>query len=245
MNEVIAGFLNETDKIFARKKYKVFLILFGVFCMIVGLLARFANSYIHLSISGLPLFILSMITTIALPLVIFMAVADLFTTEQENGCMKAVMTKPISQDKVFITKVLAILTYCGAVLGVCLVISSAFALVISGMSPMVIAQTFIAYIVSLLPMLPVILFSVLISQAVKSSSGATILSVFGYVIIVVLGTVFPRLYPMLFTSYTGWYKLFIGAFMPLTSILSVIALLMAYVLLFFAGGGTLFKQKEY
>lgn len=245
MNQIKAVFLNETDKIFSRTKYRVLLILSGVLCILISVIAKFANTTVNLSISNLPLNILSLFIYTILPLMIFMATADLFTSEQESGSIKAVMTRPVDHISIFGSKVLAILAYCGAALGICFVIGSIVAMLTSGMSPLDIVRTMLAYFISLLPMLTFILFSAFISQVVKSSSGATILSVFGYILFIAIGTVFPALYPVLFTSYTGWYKLFIGAFIPIRTVFNIAALLIAYSLLLFAAGGTLFRRKEY
>jgi ABC-2 type transport system permease protein len=50
---------------------------------------------------------------------------------------------------------------------------------------------------------------------------------------------------MVFTSYTGWYKLFIGSAMPVSGILRAFALLVAYTLIFYAAGAWAFEKKEY
>lgn len=245
MRQIKAGFLNETGKIFSRKKYRVLLILSGIFCILIGLLARYANTSVNLSISNLPLSILSLFIYAILPLMIFMSTADLFTSEQENKSIKAIITRPVDHINVFASKVLAILVYCGSALGICFVIGSTVAILTSGMSPLDIVKTILAYLVSCLPLLTIILFSAFISQVAKSSSGSTILSVFGYIALLAIGTIFPAVYPFLFTSYTGWYKLFIGSSIPFSLVINVTALFIAYSLLLFVAGGTLFRRKEY
>ncbi len=245
MNNLRAGYFNEIDKIFIRRKYQVLLVLSGIATLGVSLVARLANNIINVSISNLPLTILSLATLFALPLVMFMLVADLFTAEQENGVIKATITRPVSPNTIFFAKVLAILSYVATILGACLVVSAGFAMAISGMSPQGIWDTFISYISSMVPMLAILLFSIAISQLVKSSSATAILSVFGYAVLIGIGQIIPKTYQILFTSYTGWYKLFIGTHMPFMAIVKVTMLLFAYILVFFAAGGTLFAKKEY
>ena len=60
-----------------------------------------------------------------------------------------------------------------------------------------------------------------------------------------LGIICPSISSMIFTSYTNWYKLFIGAQMPIKSILVILGLLLGYSLVFFSGAYALFEKKEY
>jgi ABC-2 type transport system permease protein len=94
-------------------------------------------------------------------------------------------------------------------------------------------------------MLPIILFAAAVSQWCKNSSSTVMLSIFAYIVIIAAGLVFTNLSPMLFSSYTGWYKLFIGAAMPVARTLNVFTLLAAYILIFFAFGYWAFEKKEY
>jgi ABC-2 type transport system permease protein len=106
-------------------------------------------------------------------------------------------------------------------------------------------ELLIAYVVSIVPIIPVILFAVVVSQLCKNSSSTVMLTIFGYMIAIAVGIVFPRFHSMLFTSYTIWYKLFIGAAMPFASILNDLILLIAYALILFSAGSWMFEKKEY
>ena len=108
-----------------------------------------------------------------------------------------------------------------------------------------IPEIFIAYVVSIFPIIPTILLSILISQLSKSSSSSVMLSVLVYIIIMLSGIIIPSISSMIFISYTNWYKLFIGAQMPIKSILTIIGLLLGYSLVFFSGAYALFEKKEY
>ncbi|WP_460279465.1 hypothetical protein [Clostridium sp. CTA-5] len=66
-----------------------------------------------------------------------------------------------------------------------------------------------------------------------------------YIIIVLLGIGIPSISSMIFVSYTNWYKLFIGAQMPIKSILVFVGLLIGYSLVFFSVAYALFEKKEY
>ena len=245
MKALKAGVLNETGKLLSRKKYQVFLLLTGLLSIGIGALGGFAKGLIGLSSTNTPLTVLSLVSSFILPLMIAMASADLFTAEQENGSIKAVITRPVSRISILTSKVLAIVLYTLLVLLVCLMTSLVYGLVFNGLGVAHIAEALIAYSVSIVPMLPITLFAVTVSQLCKNSSSTVMLSVFGYIVIFAASIVVPSTSPMLFTSYTGWYKLFIGAGMPLASILNILVLLVAYTLIFFAISSWAFEKKEY
>ena len=245
MNIVTSGVRNEIVKLLHLNKYKALLALLCLFSIGAGLLGGFAKGFIGLSLANTPLTILSITTGLLLPLIIALVAADLFTAEQENGSIRAIITRPVSRLSIFTSKVLAIVLYVILALLICLTTSLAWSILFNGAGLSTITESLLSYIVSILPMVPVILFAVAVSQLCKNSSSTVMLTVFGYIAIVGSGTVISRISPMLFTSYTGWYKLFIGATMPITNILNVVALLAAYTLIFYAAGSWAFEKKEY
>jgi len=245
MKSIKAVILNETIKLISRKKYQALLVLTCLFSIAITLFGGFAKGLIGLSTTNTPLTSLSIVTGFLLPLMIFMAAADLFTAEQENGSIKAILTRPVSRMNIFISKVFAIILYAILVLFVCLVTSIICGIVFKTIALSYIGETLLAYAVSIVPMLSIILFAAAVSQLCKSSSSTVMLSVFGYTVIAILGIVFSSISQMLFTSYTGWYKLFIGATMPVSHILNILTLLVAYTLIFFAVGSWAFEKKEY
>ena len=65
-----------------------------------------------------------MLLAIFIPLIVFMAVADLFSADQENGTIKAVITRLISRNEILISKMISILLYITCILTVTFIISS-------------------------------------------------------------------------------------------------------------------------
>ena len=245
MNAIRIGIINESTKLFKRSKYKILLICIGILCIALGLISNFTGGLINVSLSNLPLNILSILTNILIPLIVFMAVADLFAAEQENGTIKAVITRPINRTEILISKMISILFYAISILIVTFIIGSVMGIFFGRTQVITIPEIFIAYVVSVLPIIPTIFLSILISQLSKSSSSSVMISVLIYIIIMLLGIIFPSISSMIFTSYTNWYKLFIGAQMPIKSILIIVGLLMGYSLVFFSGSCALFEKKEY
>ena len=245
MNAIRIGIINENTKLFKRSKYKILLICIGILSIGLGLISNFTGGLINVSLSNLPLNILSILTNIFIPLIVFMAVADLFAAEQENGTIKAVITRPINRNEILISKMISILIYVISILIITFIIGLVMGIFFGRTQVINIPEIFIAYVVSVLPIIPTIFLSILISQLSKSSSSSVMLSVLIYIIIILLGIIFPSISSMLFISYTNWYKLFIGAQMPIKSILTIIGLLLGYSLVFFSGAYTLFEKKEY
>jgi len=245
MNAIRTGIINENIKLFKRSKYKILLICIGILSMALGIISNFTGGLINVSLSNLPLNILSILTNVLIPLVIFMAVADLFAAEQENGTIKAIITRPISRNEILVSKMISILIYVISILLITFIVSSVMGIFFGRTTVINIPEIFIAYVVSIFPIIPTILLSILISQLSKSSSSSVMLSVLVYIIIMLSGIVIPSISSMIFISYTNWYKLFIGAQMPIKSILTIIGLLLGYSLVFFSGAYALFEKKEY
>jgi len=245
MNAIRTGIINENIKLFKRSKYKILLICIGILSMALGIISNFTGGLINVSLSNLPLNILSILTNIFIPLIVFMAVADLFAAEQENGTIKAVITRPINRNEILISKMISILIYVISILIITFIIGLVMGIFFGRTQVINIPEIFIAYVVSVLPIIPTIFLSILISQLSKSSSSSVMLSVLIYIIIMLLGIIFPSISSMIFISYTSWYKLFIGAQMPIKSILIIVGLLMGYSLIFFSGAYALFEKKEY
>jgi ABC-2 type transport system permease protein len=245
VNHISLSVQNEMVKLFHLKKYKIILVLMCLFTIGLGLLGKFMKGFIGLSLSNTPLTGLSIAAGFLFPLVIALAAADLFTAEQENGTIKAVLTRPVSRINIFTSKALAIMIYIALALLVCLIIGLICSILFNGADLSVISEALLSYAVSIIPMCPIVLFAVAVSQLCRNSSSTVMLTVFGYLAIMGFGTVLSGASPMMFTSYTGWYKLFIGAAVPMANILNAFALLAAYSLIFYAAGSWAFENKEY
>lgn len=245
MEMIKAGVKNEITKLFNLKKYKVLLLLIGILGFSSNILGAIAQGNIIISFINSSFIVLTILTQFILPLIAAIASADLFTAEQENGSIKAIITRPISRIKIFMSKVLAIVLYIILSLLICFIISLISSISFNVIESVNIIETLIAYVVSIIPMIPIVFFAVAISQMCKSSSSTVMMFVLGYIIIIAASIIIPRINPMVFTSYTGWYKLFIGAAMPAGKILNVLTLFAAYTLILFAIGCWAFEKREY
>lgn len=245
MNQIRAGIINECTKLFHRVKYKILLISIGISVIALGLLSDFIEIYINISLSNLPLNVLSVLNMLLIPLISFMAVADLFAVEQGNGSIKAIITRPINRNEILISKMISILIYTVSVLAVTFVIGTIMGIAFGKTEFISIPQIFTAYVVSIIPIIPTILFSILISQLLKNSVSSLMLSVLFYIIIMVLTVIIPSISSIIFISYTNWYKLFIGTQIPIKLVLRIVGIFAGYSLIFFSAAYALFEKREY
>lgn len=244
-NTIKAGTKNEIIKLLSQKKYQILIVLTFLLSIGTNMFGGFTKKLIGISSVNAPLTTLSILTGFILPLIIAMATADLFTAEQENGSIKSILTRPVSRVSIFLSKISAVLIYSITILTVALITSLAYNILFIDIRLLNLWEIILSYAVSIIPMLSIILFAAAISQLCKNSSSTVMMFVFGYIAIIIAGIVFSSISPMLFTTYTGWYKLFIGAKMPIAKILNILILLTAYSLIFFSAGLFNFEKKEY
>lgn len=245
MNKIRVGIINESTKLFYRRKYQIFLLCIGILIIVLGLINNFTESYMNISLSNLPLNILSMLNNLLIPLISFIAVADLFTAEQKNGTIKALITRPIKRNEILISKMLSILIYLISILSMSFFTGTTFGIVFGRTQVINIPQIFIAYAASSISIIPTIFFSILISQLSNNGLSSIIFSVLVYVVMILIVAMFPLISKWVFISYANWYKLFIGTQMSLKTILRIIGLFIGYSLLFFSGSYALFEKREY
>lgn len=245
MKLIRAGIINESTKLFYRFKYKMLLIVIGILVIALGGASNFMEVHINILLFNLPLDVLSILNIVLIPVTSFMAVADLFAGEQEDGAIKAIITRPITRNEILISKMMSILIYEASILALTFVIGTIMGITFGRTEFISIPQIFIAYVMSILPIIPTIFFSTLISQLSKNSSSSVMFSMLIYIIIRILTIIIPSISPMIFISYTNWYKLFIGAQIQIKSILRIVGLFAGYSLIFFSGAYALFETREY
>lgn len=235
----------ELLKVFHRKKYRVLLILQSALCILLMLLS-FGRGIPVLSrtldLPAVPYVILNAGLLVVLPLMIFMMTADLFSGEAENGSMKAVLLRPVSRMKIFFAKILAIAGFVLLNLLLIWLIAAAFRTFAGDFSAVFPMLT--AYVLSILPMLPVIAMSALAAQKIGNASLAIFVSLVLYVGLQVLGLLNTQLGAALFTTHFEWYKMFLGFSIPWLGVLNIFFLLLSSAALMLLGGGLLFERNE-
>lgn len=248
MKAFIACYLGEFKKLRLKKKYTVFTIISALLCIMLALISALIGKAASISSGSLtlsvPMTVMSIFTQLIMPLVAAMAVCDLFATEYHDLSIKAQLMRPVTRFKIYTGKLCAVFTVCT------LIFLSVYA--ISALSDFAFTQnrggllySFGAYVLNLIPLIPVILMAALINQFAKGSTSAMFLCIIIYILMKVAGILVPILDSLLFTGYLEWHKLWLGTTLPLGALISKCILLLGYAITFFSGGYFLFLKREF
>lgn len=246
---IFAGNLkNEYIKLAHRKKYVVFLIIEVIICICAVLIQIAANKVLSdkavIQINDMAMGMLTFFIQVYIPLVVFMACSDLFSSEMQDNSIKAVLMRPVSRFKVFFSKTLAIIIFAAQYLIALLLITTILEAV-SGGSLSGFWLNFGAYLLDIVPLIILILMAVLINQFTKSSSLTMFLCILIYAVLYILGIIFPTASGLFFTGYMQWHKLWLGSTIPFSAMLSKLGILFGYGLVFAGAGFYLFDRHDF
>jgi ABC-2 type transport system permease protein len=250
MNSLYANIINESQKIFLKRKNVVLLILSAI--ITIG--TAFIVSTVHKGLGiyairpvDFPIYILGFFTRVLLPLFIFMWASDIFAGEIAERNLKIVLVRPITRFKVFISKNVAI--------GCALIITLAIVFIFSSISSIFLgaagkeffkglAYAAEAYIVAIIPMISLAAAVSFVVQFFKNSSGALTTSIILYIVLMLLPVVFPQASTILLTSYTNWHVLWLGSTVSITKLIYAFLIMLSNCLIFFAAGFYLFDARD-
>ena len=252
MSAFFASYRNELDKLSARKKYLVFLCIGLGVCLIWAALGQLLTGLIRqqggytLNFAPTPMGALPFFLQILIPFLMFMGVTDLITVEGADNTMKAMIYRPLERWKLYFSKILAVVTYAAVYLAcvffVCAVLNQIFG------RPLRAYELFIAlvsYALTLVPLAILASFAALIALLGRSGTLTMFLLLIMYLILSALPVFFPILTEMLFTSYLGWYKLWVGALPGAMKMIHMLLIVFGYGVAFFTAGSLLFERKGY
>ena len=252
MMAFIAAYLNETDKLIRRKKYIVFLVIGVIICMLWAILGNIASGLIRqhggifVVLTPTPMGILPFFLQILLPLLIFMGVTDLITTEGAEHTMKAMICRPVERWKLYAAKLLAVMSYVTLYLACVFIISAVLNQVLGRALNMDALMRALASYVLTIPTLAVLAaFAAFVALLGRSGSLIMFLLIAMYLAMSILPIFFPILSELLFTSYLGWYRLWIGVLPGASRLLHMLVIVVGYGVVFFMAGSLIFDRKEY
>ncbi|MBE6033070.1 ABC transporter permease [Aminipila sp.] len=252
MTTFIASLQNELMKIFARKKFFVLLIIEILICLLSGgvnyLIGKASAGAVSTSLmlSNMPMNMLSFFIQIYIPLMIFMASCDLFTSEVQDGTIRASFMRPVSRFKLYASKIAAITIMAVIYLAVLFILTTAMKLMGGAgiASAASVAESFFAYFLDIFPLIVVVLFAAMLNQLLNSPSLSIVICVIIYIGLYILGIVVPQASGLMFTGYSEWHNLWLGVTLPFMTMISKIGLLLGYGLVFGCIGYYLFERKE-
>ncbi|MBE5040219.1 ABC transporter permease [Ructibacterium gallinarum] len=247
MKKFFVSVINECTKLLHRKKYLVFLLI-GIAISLFNVLGktvvgRLSGGSFNISGSSAPMAMMTLFIEFLIPLVVMMAVCDLFSTEYQEMTMKAVLIRPVSRIKIYASKLTAVTLLALVYLLVLFAASGVLDLLIAGKIRSL-GYAFFAYLLDIVPMFVVILMAAFINQIGKGSTLAMFLCIIVYGVLYVAGIFIPNLSGMLFTGYMKWHSLWLGHMLPVGALTAKTALLAGYALVFFSGGYYLFLRRE-
>jgi len=252
MTAFSAAYRNETDKIIRRTKYIVFLIIGIVICVVWAIGGNLLSGVIHqqsgvfFALTPTPMGVLPFFLQILLPLLIFMGVTDLITVEGAEHTMKAMIYRPVERWKLYGAKLCAVMTYVGLYLACIFVISAAFNQLLGRtLSSAGLAQAFAAYVLTLPTLAVLAAFAAFIALFGRSGSLVMFMLVVLYLLMRVLPLFFPILSELLFTSFLGWHRLWIGVMPGASRLLHMFVIVAGYGVVFLMAGSLVFDRKEY
>ncbi|MDR1440448.1 MAG: ABC transporter permease [Clostridiales bacterium] len=236
----------ELRKIFWRGKYRALLAIDAALCALIGFLgvagARIGSS-VTLLLSDTAFNALSFFCTLMFPLTIFMLATDLYTQEFESKSIKSILVRPVNRLSAYFAKSLAILAYIAVSMGAMYLISAAFQLY-SGRNTESLLAALASYALSVLPMAAFVATAAFIAVLIPSPTLAMFLSVAAYAACAAAGVAWGEVGAVLYTSYIGWYKMWIGQGVPARSIATALMLLLSHIAIFSTLGYLLFDRKD-
>lgn len=215
MHHFKASLINELEKIARRGKTAVFLALTAIIPFAFGALTAYGQSRFGIAVfggAGYPVEALTWMTSLFLPVLLFMQAADSFSGETADRTLNIALMRPAPRWMLFTAKQLALIVSIGiflAAAGIGAVLaSSLFGL--GGLSGGGTAQALLAYAVALLPMTALSAAAVWIGQSFKSGSGALVCVLLLYACAKATALFFPAAAGFTPAAYTDWHLLWLG-----------------------------------
>ena len=235
----------ENQKILHQKKYQVYPIVTAVIIICGAVVSMLPKNIIGFTMSNYPYTVLSMLNYVFAPLAIFMLAADIFTNEMSGNEIKVLLTRPAPRINVLLAKVLSIAVYAGIMLiGGC-IISTALSLISEGFSSFNIVSVLLTYIVGYLPLLAVTAMSAMIACIVKSGTACFTFCLLAYLGFTLIGLIFSKISPVLFTYYLGIGGMMSGGSVPFANLFMGIVVLIGYTLIFLSVSAIKFIGRDF
>ncbi|MCL2059235.1 MAG: ABC transporter permease [Oscillospiraceae bacterium] len=101
-----------------------------------------------------------------------------------------------------------------------------------------------SYLLTLAPMAAYIAFASFVAVLIRSPALVMFLCIVSYLVFAFFGTFNSSVGAALFTTYTGWYRMWLGHRLPWQSLLTTAGLLLSTSVVFFGFGYFLFDKKD-
>ncbi|SFL31204.1 ABC-2 type transport system permease protein [Paenibacillus sp. 1_12] len=249
MHSYWAGVQNEISKLAARKK----MILLPALLLLLPIAASILLSQLQsgigiaaISSGDFPQLMLGVYTNFLLPLLIFMAAADMFAGEVQDRTLKITLMRPISRFQVFSSKITVLALFALIILAAALIVSLLAGLVLQARSGMgeSVMQAIVSYMAAWFPMTALAIAAALLAQFFRSASGALAICVVLYVALKGLGILYPQLAAYSPTFYTDWHQLWINNGVSAGKLVNASTYLLACCILCFTAAFVMFDKRQ-
>ena len=244
MKALILNTGSELKKLLMKKKYLVLTVLGAIICILrIGgnvLVSKITGGEVVIK-SNLIMEMVGFVFDILVPLIIFMAVTDLFASEVQEDSMKASLLRPLTRFKVMTSKSLAVFVL-GCMVTLAMFVISLIVQIVSGNSLRSVPITFAAYLINMIPLIAIVSMALLINMISKSPTLAMLLCIVVYVFFKYYITPVGQ---MVFTAYSQWHKIWIGNVLPFTALISKIGILFGSILILYTLSYIIFDSKDY
>lgn len=247
MRVLVLNTKSEFIKLINKKKYFVITILSAL----IGLL-RLGGSMLIAKVSqgelvikgNLTASMLSFVTDILVPLVVFMAVTDLFSSEMQEDTFKASLMRPLTRFKVMLSKCAGVwILSCAVMLVmfvVCFIMQLASSNGLGGTWHML-----LAYLIDMIPVIALIGVALLINVISKSPTLAMLLCIVVYIFFKYLNLYVSPYGQMIFTAYSQWHKIWLGSTLPVGALTSKLGILFGSVLILYITSYIIIDRKDF
>lgn len=247
MKSLLMSAKSEFMKLMTRKKYIVLIILGALVCFLrLGgtlLISALSNGSVVVK-SNLMLSMLGFTTDILVPLMVFMAVTDLFSSEIQEDSFKAALMRPLTRFKVMTSKALAAF-FLGAAVMLAMFIVSLVMQVLSFDNFGNIPQGLLIYAVDIIPIFALVSMAILVNMISKSPTLAMLLCIAAYIFFKYLNYYMSPVGQMVFTAYSQWHKIWIGAQLPFGALASRVGVWLGSVLILYTASYIIFERKDF
>jgi ABC-2 type transport system permease protein len=246
MDNLKANIINELRKLWLKKKTPVFLTIMVLMSFLTAFfMSSIQTKLVFIAVSSIsyPLLLLTIFTNVFLPLFVFMAAADLFSSEIADKTLKLVLTMPINRFKIYTSKIIAISIYVILNFFVIFLISMLSARFLN-VNPPNISNVIFGYLVDIIPALMLVIFAAFLTQFFRSGSTSLISCIAIFIALKVLSLFNTVLNNNIFTTYLDWHSLWISSGTNLLRELNLLLLVVSSGIIFFTAGYYLFDKKE-
>lgn len=245
-----AALINELEKLYKKKKALAAIILSLLVIILGQLMLWGVRSGFGIRGAGsgeFPILVLSVVINTVLPLFVALVAIDSFSGEFAHNIIRVSLTRPVSRFKIFSAKVTAIAVFILFNLLLIFIFSLVIGLIFNhdSMTLMGLGKSFLAYMVSLLPLFVLVLGIIFLTHILKSGISVFFAAVLIFIGSQVLALVFPQYAGLLITTHLGWYKLWFAHTFPLQVVIRELLLMAGCGIMLFVAGFYLFERKEF